>query len=197
MFPLLPKGDQTKLLKFFWLQIFSVCHRCRWHRWQTLSCEYLREFSKKFETVLMEYSGAGGKLIHEKKPEAKNLVMYKAAVISTAPYISTHIFLLYFFFKNLSPLSLYTHKHLDDIISQACYRHRRHIPEERHSYKVHTISHKLLQGGRFYQDPTRSHTKFIQFHTISYTQQARTFYYKRWLLLDIRETRLDLGLSED
>ncbi len=40
----------------------------------TLTCEYLREFSKKFETVLMGYSGAGGKLIHEKKPEAKNLV---------------------------------------------------------------------------------------------------------------------------
>jgi hypothetical protein len=26
------------------------------------------------KTVLMGYSGAGGKLIHEKKPEAKNLV---------------------------------------------------------------------------------------------------------------------------
>ncbi len=27
------KGDQTKLLKFFWLKIFSICHRCRWYRW--------------------------------------------------------------------------------------------------------------------------------------------------------------------
>ncbi len=27
--------------------------------------EYLREFLKKFETVLIEYSGAGGKLIHD------------------------------------------------------------------------------------------------------------------------------------
>jgi hypothetical protein len=26
--------------------------------------EYLREFSKKFEAALMEYSGAGGKLIY-------------------------------------------------------------------------------------------------------------------------------------
>ncbi len=74
MFHLLPKGDQTKLLKFFWLKIFSICHRCRWHRWQTLSCEYFREFSKKFETVLLEYSGAGGKLIHEKNQKQKNLV---------------------------------------------------------------------------------------------------------------------------
>jgi hypothetical protein len=37
-----------------------------------LSCEYLREFYKKFETVLMEYSGAGGKLIHEKNQKQKS-----------------------------------------------------------------------------------------------------------------------------
>ncbi len=40
---------------------------------QTLSCEYLREFLKKFETTLMVYSGAWGKLIHE-KTEVENLV---------------------------------------------------------------------------------------------------------------------------
>jgi hypothetical protein len=33
--------------------------------------EYLREFSKKFETVLMRYSGAGGKLIDEKNQKQK------------------------------------------------------------------------------------------------------------------------------
>jgi hypothetical protein len=38
---------------------------------QTLSCEYVREFSKKFETVLLEYSGIGGKLIHEKNQKQK------------------------------------------------------------------------------------------------------------------------------
>ncbi len=37
-----------------------------------LSCEYLREFSKKFETVPMGYSGAGGKLIHEKNRSKKS-----------------------------------------------------------------------------------------------------------------------------
>ncbi len=47
MLTLLPKGAQAKLLKFFCLKIFSICHRCRWHRWCTLSREYLREFSKK------------------------------------------------------------------------------------------------------------------------------------------------------
>jgi hypothetical protein len=31
----------------------------------------VREFSKKFEMVLMEYSGAGGKLIHEKNQKQK------------------------------------------------------------------------------------------------------------------------------
>jgi hypothetical protein len=35
------------------------------------TCEYLREFSKKFEMVLMGYSGAGGKLIHEKNQKQK------------------------------------------------------------------------------------------------------------------------------
>ena len=37
----------------------------------TLSCEYLREFSKKFETALMVYSGAWGELIHEKNQQQK------------------------------------------------------------------------------------------------------------------------------
>ncbi len=61
----------TKLLKFFWLKIFLICHRCQRHRWSTLSCEYLREFSRKFETVLMGYSGAWGKLIDEKNQKQK------------------------------------------------------------------------------------------------------------------------------
>ncbi len=43
----------NKIIKIFLLEGFSICHRCRWHRWQTLSCEYLCEFSKKFETALM------------------------------------------------------------------------------------------------------------------------------------------------
>ncbi len=33
--------------KLLWLQIFCICHRCQRHWWQTLSCEYLLEFSKK------------------------------------------------------------------------------------------------------------------------------------------------------
>ncbi len=37
---------------------WQICHPCRWHRWSTFSCEYLREFSKKFETALMVYSRA-------------------------------------------------------------------------------------------------------------------------------------------
>ncbi len=39
-----------------------------------MSSEYLREYSKKFETTLTVYSGAWGKLIHEKKIEVENLV---------------------------------------------------------------------------------------------------------------------------
>ncbi len=55
------------------IEDFSICHLCQRHRWGTLSWEYLRKFAKKFETSLMVYSGAWGKLIPE-KPEVKNLV---------------------------------------------------------------------------------------------------------------------------
>ncbi len=56
--------------------------RCRWYRWCTLTCEYLLEFSKKFELVLMGYSGAGGKLIYEKNQKQKISLHcpFKAAV---------------------------------------------------------------------------------------------------------------------
>ncbi len=47
-----------------------------------MTCEYLREFSKKFETVLMGYSGAGGKLIH-KKTLAKLVAKSDAGVVDT------------------------------------------------------------------------------------------------------------------
>ncbi len=46
-------------------------HRYQQHRWCTLSCEYLRKFSTKFETTLIGYSGVWGKLIHEKKQKSK------------------------------------------------------------------------------------------------------------------------------
>jgi hypothetical protein len=49
----------------------KICRRCRWYRWSTFSCEYLREISKKFETALIVFSGAWGKLIHEKKQKQK------------------------------------------------------------------------------------------------------------------------------
>jgi hypothetical protein len=42
-------------------QICHWCQRC------TLSCEYFRELSNKFEPALIGYSGAWGKMFHEKK----------------------------------------------------------------------------------------------------------------------------------
>ncbi len=50
---------------------WKICHRRRWYQWSTLSYEYLREFSKKFETALMVYWGAWGKLIHQKNQKQK------------------------------------------------------------------------------------------------------------------------------
>ncbi len=49
----------------------QICHQCRLHRWCTLTCEYLHEFSKKFEMILMLLSGAWGKVIHEKNLKQK------------------------------------------------------------------------------------------------------------------------------
>ncbi len=48
-----------------------ICHRCHWYRWCTLTCEYLREFLKKFEMTLMLLLEAWGKMIHEKKTRSK------------------------------------------------------------------------------------------------------------------------------
>ncbi len=36
-----------------------------------LGCEYLHKFLKKYETALMGFSGAWGKLIHEKNQKSK------------------------------------------------------------------------------------------------------------------------------
>jgi hypothetical protein len=70
MFPLLPKGGQTKLLKFliegfFHLPPVSTTPVENLELWISL------RIFKKFETVSMEYSGAGGKLIHEKNQKQK------------------------------------------------------------------------------------------------------------------------------
>ncbi len=49
----------------------AICHQRRWHWWCTLTCEYLREFSKKFKMILMLLSGPWGKVIHEKNLKQK------------------------------------------------------------------------------------------------------------------------------
>ncbi len=64
----------NKIIKTFMIEDFFHLPPVLRHRWCTLSCEYLREFSKKFETALILYSGAWEKLIHEKNPEVENLV---------------------------------------------------------------------------------------------------------------------------
>ncbi len=84
-FPPAPEYPIRTILYFFensrrYSQV-KVHHRYRRHLWKIfppvllvwciLSNEYLREFSKKFETALMVYWGAWGKLIHEKNQESK------------------------------------------------------------------------------------------------------------------------------
>jgi hypothetical protein len=58
----------NKIIKIFLIEDFFHLPPCQK---STLSCEYLLEFSKKFETVLMGYSGAGEKLIQEKNQKQK------------------------------------------------------------------------------------------------------------------------------
>jgi hypothetical protein len=53
------------------LILAAICHRCRCHRWCTLTCEYLRKFLKKFRMILMLLSWAWGKVIHEKNLKQK------------------------------------------------------------------------------------------------------------------------------
>ncbi len=55
-----------------------VSLRCRWHRWCTLTCEYLRKFSEKFGMTIMLFSGAWGKVIHEKNLKSRDTVPLSA-----------------------------------------------------------------------------------------------------------------------
>ncbi len=66
-----PKGAKTKYLKLCLLKIFSICHLCQRHLWCTLSCDYLREFSKKFETALWDTEGLGGNWFMKKNLMSK------------------------------------------------------------------------------------------------------------------------------
>ncbi len=71
-----PFGIRANISTIFFFKLTLRCkqsdivpiifHRCRWYRWCTLTCEYIREFSKKFETTLMLFSGAWKKMIHKK-----------------------------------------------------------------------------------------------------------------------------------
>jgi hypothetical protein len=71
MLTLLPKGVQKEIMKIFLIEDFFHLPLCQRHRWCTLSCKYLRKFSKKFQTALMVQSGAWGKLIHVENLKSK------------------------------------------------------------------------------------------------------------------------------
>ncbi len=93
---------------------WKICCQCHWYQWCTLTCEYLRKFLKKFKTVLMGYSGAGGKLIHEKNqkqksrdtvPLIKGSLQWGSRRIGKTPYVGYWFWTINFFsYFNLSPL---------------------------------------------------------------------------------------------
>ncbi len=65
---------------------WQICQKCQLHLWCTLSCEYLANFRKKYQTALTRYSKAWGKLIYEKnlKPKISQHCPFKAINI---PYL--------------------------------------------------------------------------------------------------------------
>ncbi len=65
------RWHRRQICRYRWHR-WQICHLCQQHWWCTLTCEYVREFSKKFETVLMGYSGAGGEMIHKKTRSKKS-----------------------------------------------------------------------------------------------------------------------------
>jgi hypothetical protein len=62
----------NKIIKTFMIEDFF--HLSPVSTTPVVNLEPLRKFSKKFEMALMVYSGAWGKLIHEKKPKVENLM---------------------------------------------------------------------------------------------------------------------------
>jgi hypothetical protein len=63
----------NKLIKTFMAEdFFLFATGVNDNGWCTLSYEYLREFSLKFETALMVYSGAFGTMINEKTRSRKS-----------------------------------------------------------------------------------------------------------------------------
>ncbi len=68
MLTLLPKGVQTKLLQFFWLMIFSICHRCQRHQY----CHCLPQVSTTL--VANNWNLVLRGTDSWKKPDVKNFV---------------------------------------------------------------------------------------------------------------------------
>ncbi len=62
-FETLQRYSQLKVHRCRW-HLWQICYRCHWYRWCTFTCEYLREFSKKFEMTLMLFSGTEAKNAH-------------------------------------------------------------------------------------------------------------------------------------
>jgi hypothetical protein len=62
----------NKIIKTFMIEDFF--HLSPVSTTPVVNLEPLRKFSKKFEMALMAYSGAWGKLIHEKKTKVENLM---------------------------------------------------------------------------------------------------------------------------
>ncbi len=68
LFPLFATGWYQRQQRYRWQNLPPVSLI---YQWCTLNCQYLHDFSKKFEMTLMLLSGVWGKMIHEKNVKQK------------------------------------------------------------------------------------------------------------------------------
>jgi len=77
---LLPKGVQHKAIKTFLIEDFSIsiCHWCQRQRCCTMSCEYLREFSKILQNVQKRIlRGLGKNWFMKKKQRSRGTAPFR------------------------------------------------------------------------------------------------------------------------
>ncbi len=89
--------------KYFYCLLFTVLQICRRWRMCTFTCEYLRKFLKKIEITLLLFSGAWGKMIHEKNLKQKSCVT--AALRQNLSFFSVKFHYSFFDFKKHCPYS--------------------------------------------------------------------------------------------
>jgi hypothetical protein len=117
MLTLLPKGVQTKYLKLFLLKIFSICHKTT--PVVHIELRISPRMFKKIKTVLMKFSWAWGKPIHEKNLKSK--ISWHSPIketLSSKPFFYVSIYISKTELQS-RPLSTEAIKRLNHIVTKS------------------------------------------------------------------------------